>query len=69
MRQDALMGNVQEKAIRQEFQMQRCADSLSLHRALCEKEQIAVDTADAGQIGRVAILKERIAKLLKRCDM
>ena len=63
------MASVKEKAIRQEFQTQQRADLLSLHRTLCEKEQIAVDAADAGQAGRVAILKMRIAKLLKRCDM
>jgi hypothetical protein len=63
------MANVKEKAIRQEFQIQQRADLLSLHRALCEKEQIVVEAADAGQIGRVVILKERIVKLLKRCDM
>lgn len=63
------MANVKEKAIRQEFQMQQRADLQSLHRTLCEKVQIAVDATDAGQIRRVAILKKRIAKLLKRCDM
>ena len=63
------MANVKEKAIRQEFQMRQRTDLLSLHRTLCEKERIAVDAADAGQIGRVAILKKRIAKLLKRGDM
>ena len=63
------MANSKEKAIRREFQMQQRADLLSLYRTLCEKERIAVNTADAGQIDRVAILKKRIAKLLKRCDM
>jgi len=44
--------------------MQQRADLLSLHRTLCEKEQIAVAPADAGQVGRVAILNKRIAKLV-----
>ena len=63
------MANVKEKAIRQEFQKQQRADLLSLQRTLCEKERVAVDASDAGQIGQVAILKKRIAKLLKRCDI
>lgn len=63
------MANAKEKEIRHEFQMQQRADLLSLHRTLCEKERIALEADNPEQIGRVAILKKRIAKLLKRCAM
>jgi hypothetical protein len=61
------MATVKETAIRQEFQTQQGADLLMLHRALCETERAVLSVSDEGQVGRLAILKKRIAELFKRC--
>jgi hypothetical protein len=61
------MATVKETAIRQEFQTQQRADLITLDRTLCETARAVLSVSDEGQVGRLAILKKRIADLLKRC--